>query len=309
MTDRILSRGVFILGPTQQTAVTRRMPRRALLTGCTLLCLVMICGSATTSAAPPDGSGFGGGGTGALANEVTVFDGTLKDARGNIITVTREDGTECTVQFPDEITSLEFVGKALPAYLRRGTPIRFATVLGPTGMPMAPVNQLQIFAPLSPQLVPHNQAERFTPGVHSADKKKPQRGMPLTGKVIVVGNLMMLTAQGGLAVQAGSTPVQTMVSPDATLEIRVNNLSLAQPGDAVSVEGFYQPPDETKVKANKITITTDRVFGEMPAKPTRQRPTKKSKVVEPTVEPEKMPGEESVEAEAEEKDAAADAED
>ena len=29
--------------------------------------------------------------------------------------------------------------------------------------------------------------------------------------------------------------------------------------------GFYQPPDDTKVKADRVTITTDRVYGEATA--------------------------------------------
>lgn len=271
--------------PLTSRLKSRRSPSligNGLLLLCSALATTAGPGGATDAyAAPQDPSGFGGAGGTALANEVIEFKGTLKDARGNMVTVAGDDGTEYIVQYPDEITSLEFIAKALPAYLRRGMPIRFATVLGPTGMPMAPVNQIEVFAPINAKMLPHNQTERYTPGVHPADRKKRPRGAPLTGKVIVVGNLAMLNAQGGLALQAGSTPVQTMVAPDASLEIRVNNLSLAQPGDAVSVEGFYQPPDKTKVKANRIKITTDRIYGETPPKKIRQRPGKKTSDASP----------------------------
>ncbi len=239
----------------------------------------LLGGGRTVWAVTPDEAAgrFGGG---APANEITEFKGTLKGAQGNVITVTREDGTECMVQFPDEITSLNFVATALPAYLRRGMPVRFATVLGPTGMPMMPVEKIEIFSPLPAAAVPHSHSTRYTPGAHSADRKAPQRGAPLTGKVDVVGSLMILNPQGGIAIQAGTTPVQTMVSPNAKLEIRLNNLSLAEPGDSVSVVGFYQPPDETKVKASQITITTDRVYGEEQPKKSRTRGTKRGKAAE-----------------------------
>jgi hypothetical protein len=241
--------------------------------------MALLSGNPAVWAVTPDEAtgGFSGG---APANEITEFKGTLKGAQGNVITVTREDGTDCMVQFPDEITSLNFVATALPAYLRRGMPVRFATVLGPTGMPMMPIEKVEIFSPLPPAALPHNQSTRYAPGVHSADHKNPQRGAPLTGKVDVVGSLMMLSPQGGIAIQAGTTPVQTMVSPNAKLEIRLNNLSLAEPGDSVSVVGFYQPPDETKVKASQIMITTDRVFGEEQPKKTRTRGTKRDKAAE-----------------------------
>lgn len=212
---------------------------------------------------------------GAAANEVTEFEGELKGVRGNIATVTREDGVDCMVMFPDEINGLEFIASALPAYLRRGTPIRFTTTLGPTGMPLTPVDKLEIIAPVNINMVSHSQRMKYQPGVNSADRKAKPRNGPMTGKVYVVGSLMMLSPNGQLAVQAGKTPVQTMVSPNAKLEIRANNLALAQPGDRVKVAGFYQPPDDTKVKAERMTVTTDRVFGETPAKP--ERKSKKSR--------------------------------
>jgi hypothetical protein len=67
--------------------------------------------------------------------------------------------------------------------------------------------------------------------------------------------------------------VRAQLSPDARFEIRYNNLSLAQEGDPISVSGFYQPPDDTKVKAERVTITTDRVYGE----PTAETPKRTSR--------------------------------
>ena len=97
----------------------------------------------------------------------------------------------------------------------------------------------------------------------------------------MVGALVALDAAGIMAVQAGNRPVRVQLAPDTEFELRVNNLSFAQEGDAVSVAGFYQPPDETKVKADRVTITTDRVYGEpniVPKRASRRgsRRTKKS---------------------------------
>jgi hypothetical protein len=206
----------------------------------------------------------------AAANEVTEFKGTLKGVRGNIVSVEREDGVECIVMFPDEITGVEFVADALPAYLRRGTLVRFATTLGPTGMPMTPVDKLEVIAPVNVKGLNAHSRTKLMPGVNSAERKPMPKNGVLSGKVYVVGNLMMLAPNGGLAVQAGKYPLQTMVKPDAKFEIRANNLSLAQVGDAISVSGFYQPPDDTKVKAERIIVTTDRVYGEAPPAKTRK---------------------------------------
>ena len=61
------------------------------------------------------------------------------------------------------------------------------------------------------------------------------------------------------------------LADDAEFELRFNNLTLAQEGDPVSVAGFYQPPDDTKVKADRVTITTDRVYGEATDQPPTRR--------------------------------------
>jgi hypothetical protein len=208
------------------------------------------------------------------ASEITSFNGKLVASRGMILTIEREDGTEVMVQTPDSISQLTFTAKALPAYLRPGMPVRFKANLGPNGAPLEPVSKLELFAPVNVKLLKGRERENYQPGVHPS--KPPQRGNagPPTGPVTVVGNLMALTPQG-VALRAGNIPVQTMTSPDLELQIRVNNLSLAQPGDAVQVRGFYQPPDETKVKAESIQITTDRVYGETP--PPNERRSRRSK--------------------------------
>ncbi len=65
-----------------------------------------------------------------------------------------------------------------------------------------------------------------------------------------------------MMVRAGKIPVRIPLVQNPTFEIRYNNLSLAQPGDPVTISGFYNPPDETKVLADSFAITTDRVYGE-----------------------------------------------
>lgn len=260
----------------------RRVPRSHSLTArsaVVVACCLLPCSSALCQTTPPAGAA-GGFGAVAPANEVTKFSGTLKDARGNVIVVTREDDSECFVQVPDRITSLSFSAKAIPAYLRRGTPVRFAMAIGPNGAPISPVEKVVIFSPLAPGAVPPSEAAKFIPGVHHDNGRQArQPGAPRGGRVDVVGTLVMINPQGAISVQAGGTPVNTMVNQNAEIEIQMNNLSLAQAGDDVEIEGFYNPPDETKVKAQRIKITTDRVIGEAPGpakRKGRSRPGKEA---------------------------------
>ncbi|QEG01813.1 hypothetical protein Mal15_58940 [Stieleria maiorica] len=235
----------------------------------TLLFLSIHCGFGDPLAAQNPGLGtadFGQGQSnvpaGTLpANEVTNFKGTLKGMRRNLVVIEKEDGSEALVAMPDTISSFQFVAKATPAFLQRGMLMRFSANFGPGGVPLAPVGKITLFQPVDPRSLHGRTKEQFTPGIYS-DAHRGNRNQPMVGKLSIVGRLIGLAPNGVLAVQAGKMPVQVPVDANTTLEVRYNNLVLAQEGDAVTVAGFYQPPNENQVKADRITITTDRVYGE-----------------------------------------------
>ena len=220
---------------------------------------------------------------GANQNMVTEFKGTLKSFQRGIVLVTREDGTEVMVQPPDDLSTFEFVATAKPAFLQRGVLVRFSGTFNQAGVPISPVTSVEIFQPISGPVAGHTR-EQYVPGVYSDHREQNQQPQAIA-KYDVVGALMGLDASGIMMVQAGKQPVRVQLAADAKFEIRFNNLSLAQEGDPVRVAGFYQPPDETKVKAERVTITTDRVYGEpgteTPKRTTRRR-TRRPETTEPT---------------------------
>ncbi|EMI17237.1 hypothetical protein RMSM_05845 [Rhodopirellula maiorica SM1] len=195
------------------------------------------------------------------ANMVTQFSGTLKTAQPGVLVITRDDGTEIFVQPPDELPNLAFVAKAKPAFLGRGMLIRFSGVFDGAGNPLSKIEKVEIFQPVPPQQLKGSQRDKFTPGVYGDPHANPQQRVE-PQKYDVVGIPMGITPTGILMTQAGKIPVRCPLAENVQFELRLNNLSLAQPGDPVSVSGFYQPSDETKVKAENLTITTDRVYGE-----------------------------------------------
>jgi hypothetical protein len=67
------------------------------------------------------------------------------------------------------------------------------------------------------------------------------------------------------------------LSPEAKIGLVYNNLSLAQQGDPVTVSGFHQPPDETQVIAENITIRPERVYGEAEENPRRRTTRSRTK--------------------------------
>lgn len=225
---------------------------------------ILVCLPGMADAQPPTGG----------QNLVTEFTGALKSVQRGVLLVTKEDGTEMMVEPPDDISKFQFVAAAKPAFLTRGTLVRFSGNFSPAGVPQAPISQVEVFQPITGR-VPGRLREQFTPGVYAERHARNKPPQPVA-KYDVVGTFMGLDASGIMSVQAGKLPVRVQLTPDTRLELRINNLAFAQEGDTVSVAGFYQPTDETKVKAERVMITTDRVYGE-PSGQTRRASRRSSR--------------------------------
>ena len=231
------------------------------------ICALVIACLSARAAEPP----FAGGNQrSARANEVTQFKGKLKDFSHGVLTVTREDGTDVMVKPPEDIGSFTFVAPAKPMLLHRGSMVRFSGSFNPNGVATSPIEKVEIFQPVQTKELRGHTREKFIAGVYAADRRGPKNPQTVA-KYNVVGGLMGISPTGVMLVQAGKHSVKAPLGKNATFEVRYNNLSLAQAGDPVSVAGFYEPPDDTKVHADRITITTDRVYGEPPAEEPRKK--------------------------------------
>jgi hypothetical protein len=222
---------------------------------------------------------------------VIEFRGKLKDVRRNIMTVTRDDGTDVAVMLHEDPTRLVFSANAKPQWLRAGMLVRVESMFGPEGKPPAPIDKIEIFQPFQASKLSAAQRELFMPGIHSLDNPaghapaKAQGFQP--GKYRVVGTVAGV-GPAGIMINAVQAQVPIPVSPDVKCLIRFNNLSLAEAGDVVQVSGFHQPPDETKVKASDVRVVVDRIYGETPENPRMKRRTKE-KEPEPKAPAEKEP--------------------
>ncbi|MGB7326857.1 MAG: hypothetical protein WBD31_18415 [Rubripirellula sp.] len=233
-------------------------PAASFTVGC--LCLAACSIAAGQDAALPGQDAAG-------SNMVTEFKGTLKSFERGVLVVVRDDGTEVMVQPPDSPDSFVFVAEAKPMFLQRGMLARFRGTFTAAGAATKPIEKVELFQPVGGNLSGHAR-EQFIPGVYG-ERRNRNEPVPPVATVSVVGGIMGMDGTG-IMVQAGKIPVQAPLAPGAKFEIRFNNLSLAQEGDSVSVAGFYQPPDETKVKGDRVTVTTDRIYGEPSAAPVRK---------------------------------------
>lgn len=208
---------------------------------------------------------------------VIEFKGALKDSQRNLIIVTRDDGTDVTVKLHDDPTRLRFIADVKIAFVRPQMMARTVVSLGPAGVPVSPVDRVELFQPVQTTAVTGSAKESFTPGVHSSsrEKRNPQLGFA-PGNYNVVGMVVGMD-NNGLYLNTGRGPMPIPLSPEAKIGLVYNNLSLAQQGDPVTVSGFHQPPDETQVIANSVTIRPERVYGEAEDNPRRRGPRTRTK--------------------------------
>ena len=208
----------------------------------------------------------------------TVIDvrGKFKEFSRNIITVTRDDGTNVFVMLHEDPTRLLFSATAKPEWIRVGMLVRIEANFGPLGAPLAAIDTVELLQPFQAPKASHHLRERYLPGFHPLDEKQnnPQAQAAgfRPGNYRVIGTITGMD-RTGIMVNAGQTRVQIPIAADAKWLIRFHNLSLAEAGDPVTVNGFHKPPDETQIKANDVRINVNRVYETA----VKQRPKKKTR--------------------------------
>ena len=193
---------------------------------------------------------------GANQNMNIELEGKLAGYKQGMLLVTRDDGVEVSVKPPADALGYDFQAPIEVGFLQRGMMVRFSGNFSKAGVPADPIEELTVFMPVSEKLAKKQSAD-FVPGIYPGDKKSNLPDGVSNYKV--VGKLMGWDATGQIAVQAGRRPLRVQLGEEAKMNLRLNQLSLAQLGDAVTITGSYRLPDDTKVIAKMVSVTTDRV--------------------------------------------------
>ena len=209
---------------------------------------------------------------GANQNMKIEFEGKLAGMKQGMLLITRDDGVEVMVKPPEDALGFEFQAPAEFGFLQRGMMVRFSGNFNQAGIPSDPIDGMEVFLPLSENLA-KKKSDQFVPGIYPGEKKTNLAAG--VANYNVVGKLMGWDATGIVMVQVGNRPLRIQLGEKAKLELRFNQLNLAKQGDAVSIIGTYRLPDDTKVIANTVTVSTDRVqrapVAETPASRTTRR--------------------------------------
>lgn len=196
------------------------------------------------------------GGIAGANRKIATFNGTLQGVSRAGIVIVGEDGTEYTVSAPSQPTKLLLQAEADSTFLSPGQLVRLRADFNAVGVAIAPIDRIEMIPSMPIRAIERNERSRYEPGVHPVDRHaKP--GTP--GKYYVIGQMRGSNGTA-IAVQAGKVPLQLPVAPELKWMVMDHSLNLAQEGDPVSVEGFYEESQPTRIQGQRVIIKPKRVF-------------------------------------------------
>jgi hypothetical protein len=163
-------------------------------------------------------------------------------------------------------TRVVLTGTATADLLRPGMCVRLHAAIDKQGNVTDKVEQLTVFTP----------ERRTTFGLWS-EAGKEQFGTGGQSKVYEIVGRIAGAQQGKLAVAAGSAALKLELSEQAKIDDNLNDLSLARPGDKITVRGRMFPGQPGMGQAAEVQVSAAAVLGAAKPKPTKAEPkTKKT---------------------------------
>ncbi len=194
--------------------------------------------------------------------------GTVKGYSGGLLHVMTKEGDQYRVKLPTNPMYVTYVGSATRDFLKRGMLVKFTATFDAKGKVVAPVRDITIFTPTKEDKIgvyPDSGLSGSTKDLFSdvdTNQKQPE------GKPFSVAGTITSARSGKIKVAAGRMTVQADLAEKARVSVQVSHLSFVQPGDNISLDGWYNPAQKRDVVANKITVSAAGTLGEPAKKPT-----------------------------------------
>lgn len=192
--------------------------------------------------------------------------GTITGMRNGVIQVKTTDGDMWLVAMPDNATSLEIAGSALPNWIRRGMFVRFSGYYTAKGKPQGEIRELWLFSPdESTQFGVSKEADFGQKKLFADGENKEKPKAEPAAKFLVSGRVASLK-DNKLSVQAGNYPVQAVISAKPVIHVKTNDWRMMSLGDKVEVEAWYytQAVKLRQAKATRLKVTPSKPFGTPP---------------------------------------------
>ena len=159
---------------------------------------------------------------------------------------------------------VELSGTATAELLRPGMCVRLHAAIDKQGNVTEKVEQLTIFTP----------DRRTTFGLWS-EAGKEQFGKGGEAKLYEVVGRIAAAQQGKLAIVAGSATLKIELAEQAKIDVNLSDLSLARPGDKITVRGKMFPGQPGMGQATEVRVVAAAVLGGAKTKPTKPEPKSK----------------------------------
>lgn len=170
------------------------------------------------------------------------------------------------VKLPKKPDEISFTANAEQSFLRPGMKVKFTAVMNKKGIVKEPVTSLVVFTPTEaadigvwPENAGHapNPLEGlFSPREVKEEPKGKGKKPVVEDQVCRVGGTLKSLKSGRLVVIAGRMEVKCELAENAKIKVATSDLSLAQLGDKVEVEGWYYPnARQAGLAANRVSVT------------------------------------------------------
>ncbi|MCO6458818.1 MAG: hypothetical protein J5I93_26220 [Pirellulaceae bacterium] len=190
-----------------------------------------------------------------MPRENTRGSGTLKGLAQGLLHVETKEGDQLLLKVEAGPNELSHTGSADVSWLRPGMLVRFTARLSKKGQPLSDVSEVTVFTPReSSRIGIFTEAalgggELFAEQNPAAAKDKDD-----SGTYLVSGQLAGLRGDK-MTVAAGMITLKLKLAEDAKVQFDLADYRYAQPGDAVSFEGWYYPMAKNQIFARRLDIT------------------------------------------------------
>jgi len=215
--------------------------------------------------------------------EQLQLEGTVEGMQGNVLYVTRDDGSKWVVQMPsvgrpnrrggpqfNRPSPVSYTGSADPAWLRPGMIVRFSALIDKKGEVVEPVRELGVVTLRADiqagitQDAPADVSGFFGEAELTTDPKNKN-----VASYTVVGKLGSLK-KGKFVVATTGATIKGELDESVRIYVDVEDYSLMRVGDKVVVNGWYYQGQEGKAQARRVRITGTEPLGAPESKEKRE---------------------------------------
>lgn len=198
--------------------------------------------------------------------------GKLVALQPGLMQVEAKDGETWLIKVEARGNDLMYTATAKPEWLRPGMWVRFRASFDQRGRQQTELADVTVFTPQEGQQLGLIPEVSLGDGLFSdeEEERKKERSTNQVTPYVVAGRIVGFK-KSKMTVAAGNVPVTVEVPDTLRVAVEVADYSLAQPGDAVEIQGWKYPMVPGRAIANRLTVNSENVLGNPPPAARRKK--------------------------------------